>query len=136
MQGSNSTFANTDTSGATTLRASSNAVDRDQESTYTSQGPSSSSGNVSAAGAAPSYVNNQFNVDGKAKGGPESDFSSGMKNASFDTDIGGRNDPGRAATEKFAVNASATSSGLAALPKQEGASQDNAYETLSRDEDA
>lgn len=141
VAGSNSTFANTDTSGASTLSSSANAPSRDDDPAkpYIPQNSSSTSGSnaTSSAGVAPTYVNNQYNADGKAKGGEEGDFSQGLKNASFEKhEIGGKNDPGRAAVKQFALNDSKGSVGLAGVPKQEGDLQENPYEALGRNEGA
>lgn len=75
-------------------------------------------------------------IEQKPKGGEEGDFSSGMKNASFGTDIGGRGDPGRVAVAGFAADKSKGSSGLAGVPTQKGGLGENSFEELGRETEA
>ncbi len=83
---------------------------------------------------APSYANSQFVDKSRPKGKnlTEGGFENqDYKNASFNGEIGGKNDPGRLAEEKmFRKNADV--GGSAGMPKQKGASGDNAYEELER----
>ena len=60
------------------------------------------------------------------EGGFESDDS---KNASFNGDIGGKNDPGRLAEEKF-IRDNANASEHAGMPRQPGFTGSNTYEGL------
>lgn len=84
---------------------------------------------------APSYVNSQY-VDAAGPKGrdlKEGGFpSDDAKNASFTSEIGGKNDPGRLAEEKFA-RANANTAGDAGVPTQKGGLGDNLYENLERD---
>jgi hypothetical protein len=145
VKGANSTFANTNTSGAVTLEP---AVDSEarKEATESSNDsyPSAAGGqskatavtdttmssdtgcSTSHAEVAPTYVNSQ----GKDTAGPkgknltEGGFDSDdSKNASFTSDIGDKNDPGRVAENKFAKqNADADASGGTG-PKQGGSGE-------------
>lgn len=80
----------------------------------------------------PSYVNSQY-VDAagpKGKDLKEGGFTSNdAKNASFTSEIGGKNDPGRLAEAKFAR----ANAGDAGVPTQKGGLGDNLYENLERD---
>ena len=95
-------------------------------------GSSATGGSSSHAGTAPSYVNSQF-IDTKGphgknitEGGFESDDK---KNASMNSEIGGENDPGRLAEQKF-ENANADTAGNAGMQKQMGTTGDSQYDTL------
>jgi len=162
VKGVNSTFANANTSGATRLDPASDAearlVQEDWEeerklgATSTSyptasggqskglaventQGSYQTGGASSAAETAPSYVNAQFKDQsgphGKnlTEGGFESNDS---KNASFNNEIGTKNDPGRLAEEKM-QRANADVAGDAAMPRQQGITGDNEYDALGGD---
>lgn len=110
------TFANTNTSGATRLDPASDAEARLAESDWAEEkklgdasstsysGPQTSSQTPSGnGGTAPSYITSQNLADGKPKGKNLTggfDSSDG-KNASFNSEIGGKNDPGRLAEQKF-----------------------------------
>jgi hypothetical protein len=63
------------------------------------------------------------------EGGFESDDS---KNASFNQEIGTKNDPGRLAELKM-QRANAGGAGDAAIPRQKGVTGDNEYDALSGD---
>lgn len=96
-------------------------------------------GSTSNAETAPSYVNNQYVRD---NGGPhgknlkEGGFETeGVENASFGTDIGGENDPGRLAEEKF-QKISANNVGMTGSQTKDGTTSDTQYESLERDESA
>jgi hypothetical protein len=100
------------------------------------QGSSQTGGASSNAGTAPSYVNAQSETypggpKGKnlTEGGFESDDN---KNASFNNEIGTKNDPGRLAEEKM-LRENADAGGDAAFPRQKGASGDNQYQALGGD---
>lgn len=72
-------------------------------------------------------------------GGPKgSNLTEGIegnpKNASFNQDIGGKNDPGRLAEEKFARDNA--EGGDAGMPTQKGGLGDNPYDTLGGSTDA
>lgn len=114
---SGSTAANTDTSGARTLNAAPDAEARQaqedwSESAQLNAGSGLSSGGkpyntTTGSGAntgdAPSYVS----AAGAGQGGPhgknlkEGGFDSDGPNASFNNEVGGKNDPGRAALGEF-----------------------------------
>ena len=184
VSGSNSTFNNTDTSGATTLPPASDAQDRlpktqkdndagvggekypestggpdfgdskisdqgyaggsakgssggssAQYNTVAGSGTASGTANVDSA---PSYVSSVHTQDSKPKGKniTEGGFDTDAPNASFTTDIGSENDPGRAATAQFQRQ----SAGYAAdsgLPKtQKGLDTDSPYNRLDTDQSA
>ena len=99
------------------------------------EGSYQTGGATSAAGIAPSYVNSQFQdvagPHGKnlTEGGFESTDS---KNASFNQEIGTKNDPGRLAEEKM-FRANADAAGDAAMPRQKGMTGDNEYDALGGD---
>ena len=67
-----------------------------------------------------------------AEGGFE---SNDRNNASFNSDIGTKNDPGRAAELKF-QRANADAAGDAAQPREKGITGDTPYDALDRDESA
>lgn len=93
-------------------------------------------GQRSAGGTAPSYVNSQFADQGGPKGKnlKEGGFESNDRNnASFTSEIGSKNDPGRAAEASF-QRVNAASGGMP--PKQSGGMGDSAYEALDRDTEA
>ena len=99
------------------------------------EGSYQTGGATSSAGTAPSYVNSQFQdkagPHGKnlTEGGFESNDS---KNASFNQEIGTKNDPGRLAEEKM-FRANADTGGDAAMPRQKGTTGDNEYDALGGD---
>jgi len=157
VSGSNSTFANTNTSGATRLDPASDAETRMAQEDWAEErkvgsgatsypnaaggqskalavedttGSYQTGGNTSSAGTAPSYVNSQ----GRDESGPhgknvtEGGFESNdRKNASFNGDIGGKNDPGRAAISGF-QRANAEGGGVP--PKQAGGLGESGYDVL------
>lgn len=102
----------------------------------TGSGSYSTGGFSSDVGTAPSYVNSQYVDEGGPKGKnlTEGGFEGNPKNASFNQDIGGRNDPGRLAEQKFQRDNAA--GGDAGMPRQEGDIGENVYETLDRDRSA
>ncbi|TVY15224.1 hypothetical protein LARI1_G005434 [Lachnellula arida] len=163
VSGSNSTFANKNTSGARRLDPASDAEARQAEGDWAeekkfggagtypdaaggqakglavtdTQGSSQTGGTSSNAGTAPSYVASQY-VDGAGpkgnnltEGGFESNDS---KNASWNQDIGGENDPGRLAEQKFERQNAGV--GSAGQPRQKGVSGDNSYDALGGDTQA
>lgn len=83
-------------------------------------------------------MNSQFVDEGGPKGQNlhEGGFESyDSKNASFNSEIGGKNDPGRLAEQKFQRD-NAEGSGDAGFPRQKGVSGDNTYDTLGGDTSA
>jgi len=162
VQGANSTFANANTSGATRLDPASDAEARLAQEDWeeerklgagansypaaaggqskglaveNTEGSYETGGASSAAGTAPSYVNSQFEDQagphGKnlTEGGFESNDS---KNASFNQEIGTKNDPGRLAEEKM-QRSNADAAGDAAMPRQQGVTGGNEYDALGGD---
>jgi len=88
---------------------------------------------------APSYVHAAHAAGGKPKGknltegGFDDDDDDVSKNASFNSDIGDENDPGRGAEDKFArENASGADAGGG--PRQKGISGDGQYDLLEDDQ--
>ncbi|KAF8858934.1 hypothetical protein BDZ45DRAFT_673675 [Acephala macrosclerotiorum] len=158
VSGSNSTFANTNTSGATRLDPASDAEARLAQDSWASersggnypdslggqakglaventQGSYETGGSSSNAGTAASYVNSQYVDVGGPKGSNLTEGIEGNpKNASFNQDIGGKNDPGRLAEEKFARDNA--EGGDAGMPTQKGGLGDNPYDTLGGSTDA
>jgi hypothetical protein len=159
VSGSNSTFANTNTSGAHRLDPAADAKSRmTQEdaaeekhgasgSSYpdslggqskatavtNTTGSSETGGATSNAGIAPTYVNSQRI---KYNGGPHGkNITEGFEGGKpVSGDIGSKNDPGRLAEQRFAtVNATAD---LGTVPKQQGVSGENEYDALERDTSA
>lgn len=109
------------------------AKDLAVENTQSSYKTSGASSNTSTA---PSYVNSQYADRGGPKGQNLTEGIEGTpKNASFNQDIGGRNDPGRLAEEKF-QRQNADGSYNAAMPRQQGTTGDNTYDTLGGDTSA
>jgi len=159
VSGSNSTFANTNTTGATRLDPASDAEARMAEEDWAEEkklgsgstsypdaaggqskglavedtrGSYETGGSSSNAGTAPSYVDSQgVDVGGpKGKNLTEGGFESNDKNnASFNSEIGSKNDPGRAAEAKF-QRANADAAGDAGFPRQKGTTGNSAYDTL------
>ncbi|KAN0112742.1 hypothetical protein V8E51_005693 [Hyaloscypha variabilis] len=162
VAGANSTFANANTSGAHRLDPASDAEARLAQEDWeeerklgagansypaaaggqskglaveNTEGSHQTGGATSAAGTAPSYVNSQFQDQagphGKnlTEGGFESNDS---KNASFNQEIGTKNDPGRLAEEKI-FRANADTAGDASMPRQKGVTGDNEYDALGGD---
>lgn len=95
-----------------------------------------SSGGTDAA--APGYASNPAPSVGdtfkpKGKNNPEGGFDSDAPNASFDTDIGGKNDPGRVALQGEQASNVPVAGG--AGPRQEEVTNDGQYDVL-KDESA
>lgn len=86
---------------------------------------------------APNYVNSQHVDTGRPKRRnlAEGGFEDNAKNASFNQDIRGKNDPGRLAEQKF-QRKNANTVGIAGMPNQQGRSGDDIYDTLSSDTSA
>ncbi|KZF23657.1 hypothetical protein L228DRAFT_246490 [Xylona heveae TC161] len=133
-----STTANTtDTSAATKLDAAPSAGSRQTQSgsqqTSQSKGPQN-------VGTAPSSIAVDFATgETKPKGVNlrEGGFDSDSKyNASFTSDIGGKNDPGRLAEAKFQRAAAESGPDAAGGPRQKGVSGDGQYDALNSDQAA
>lgn len=155
MAGGNSTFANTTTSGAKKLDSARDAGSR-QDGSSTDTYPSAlggqskglavedttrgsdpnlgGEGKLKAGGpdVAPSYVNSQY-IDGsgpKGKSLTEGGFTAkDDKNASFNGDIGGKNDPGRLAEQNFQKMNAATDN-TAGIPATTSGAGGNEYGAL------
>jgi len=165
VSGSNSTFANTNTSGAHRLNPASDAESRMAQDDWAEEkklgaastsypnatggqstalavedttGSSETGGSTSSAGTAPSYVGSQF-VDAagpKGKNLTEGGFESNNRNnASFNSEIGSKNDPGRLAEASF-QRANADAAGDAGMPRQKGTSGDSSFDGLDRETEA
>ncbi|KAH6683046.1 hypothetical protein B0J14DRAFT_574964 [Halenospora varia] len=166
VSGANSTFANTNTSGATRLDPASDAEARMAQEDWAeekklgaastsyptavgrqskahavgySSGQSTGGGSgvystqgSGSADTAPSYVTSQYVDPARPKGQnlKEGGFTSNdKKNASFNSEIGSKNDPGRLAEQKM-FRANADVAGDAAMPRQKGTTGDNPYDGL------
>ncbi|THW01019.1 hypothetical protein D6D02_03558 [Aureobasidium pullulans] len=140
---SSTTTNNTDISGATTLQAASDAEARqalegwnEEAQLNAARGLSSDHGSRAAPPPTSSYLaNGPANTSGTAGQAPhgknisEGGFDSNAPNASFNNDIGGKNDPGRAALNDMQRNAQ-QSAGDAGIPKQGGVSNDGQFDAL------
>ncbi|CZS98581.1 uncharacterized protein RAG0_07255 [Rhynchosporium agropyri] len=159
VAGANSTFANENTSGARKLDPAVDAEVRMAEEDWAEEkklGAASStsypdavggqrgenedgaSSRETGTGTAPSYVNSQFNdtYGPKGKNLQEGGFESrDANNASFNSEIGSKNDPSRLAERDF-QRQNADFEGVAGMPRQEGDLEDNTYEALKRDASA
>ncbi|KAH7407526.1 hypothetical protein BKA64DRAFT_422042 [Cadophora sp. MPI-SDFR-AT-0126] len=156
VSGPNSTVANENTSEAKRLdpapyaqarepdedwveEKNSGAGSSHPDSTGEQRGSSgNNTGGSSKAGVAPTYVISQYLNTGKTKGKDlhEGGFEShDANNASFNSDIGSKDDPSRLAEQRFRTH-NAVYDVNNALPRQESAPVDNAYETLKRDASA
>jgi hypothetical protein len=102
------------------------------------EGSYQTGGASSNVGTAPSYVSSQYVDPGRPKGknitegGFDSDDS---KNASWNSDIGTKKDPGRLAEAKF-QRENAEAGFDAGMPRQKGVSGDNPYDDLGGDTQA
>jgi hypothetical protein len=162
VSGKNSTLANEDTTNAETLLPTSSGPDRADNQTVDSlekdssrvqggrqtsdtTGTSTHTGN--AAGnidQAPSYISSQYADGGLPKGknltevtGKFEGEDENKQNASFGTDIGGPNDPGRLPVEEFANRAAdGTNGGLAGVSTQKGGSSGTQFDTLEGETDS
>jgi hypothetical protein len=102
------------------------------------RGSYQTSGASSDARTAPSYVDSQYVDVGGPKGRDltEGGFESNDgNNASFNSDIGTKNDPGRAAEANF-QRANAGSGGGSSMPKQKVLTGDTPYDALDHDTEA
>lgn len=98
-------------------------------------GSSGGSTGGSSAGSAPNYVNNpasSMGDDFKPKGQniSEGGFDSGAPNASFNSDIGGKNDPGRAALQGLQRADAQAGGDAGAGPRQSGVTNDGQFDAL------
>lgn len=87
---------------------------------------------ASSAGVAPNYVVSQYVNGGLPKGKnlTEGGFTDDDgKNASFTSEIGSKDDPGRLAEEKF-QRENADVAENAGMPRQQGVTGDNSFDTL------
>lgn len=90
---------------------------------------------TSNAGVAPSYVSNQYQSGGQPKGKnlTEGGFESNdAKNASFNSEIGGKNDPSRLAEQKM-QRENAQSASDAGFPRDKGTTEGTPYDILGGD---
>ena len=96
--------------------------------------------NSSSADTAPSYVTNQSTANaGKPKGKNLTeggfDDDDGNNNASYTTDIGSENDPGRAAQQNF-QKLNAATAGSNARPQEQGVFGEGTYDALETENEA
>ncbi|KAF7947108.1 uncharacterized protein EAE97_004357 [Botrytis byssoidea] len=148
VAGANSTFANTNTSGATRLDPASDAEARMATEDWAEEKKLGVTGSyqkdvgnpnvkesTSNAGVAPSYVSNQYQSGGKPKGKnlTEGGFESNdAKNASFTSEIGSKNDPSRLAEQKM-QRENAQSANDAGFPRDNNATGGTPYDALGGD---
>ena len=143
-----STAANTDISGATTLSAAPDAEARQAQEDWSETAQlnagkglktggkpyNTTTGSGQNVGAAPSYVA----ADGPQHNTPhgknlkEGGFDSDGPNASFNNDIGGKNDPGRIALDKMRKEGLEPIVGAGA-GNAKGGQSDNAFDALGGD---
>ena len=82
-------------------------------------------------------MNSQFVDHGKPKGkNLKEDEELHGNNASFNNEIGTKNDPGRLAEEKFAQQNAKKEGASAAMPKQAGYGDENPYAAVEGDSSA
>ncbi|KAK8214837.1 hypothetical protein M8818_002420 [Zalaria obscura] len=98
-------------------------------------------GSGSNVGVAPNYVNTPANrVGGSARPHganiSEGGFDSGAPNASFNQDIGGKNDPGRVALNEFQRKDAESGADAGGGPRQAGVTNDGQYSALGGDTSA
>jgi len=154
VSGNSSTFANTNTSGATKLDPAPDAESRLAQDSWKEEkgvypdavgdqskstavedttGSNQTGGNTGSADAAPTYVNNQYIRDPSGPKGAnltEGGFDSDDKNnASFNNEIGTENDPGRLAEGKF-QRENAESGPDAGYPRQKGVTGEGSFDAL------
>ncbi|CAD0113416.1 unnamed protein product [Aureobasidium uvarum] len=146
---SSTTTNNTDTSGATILQAASDAEARQaledwNEEAQLNAARGLSAGNdvgepapptssyLATSSAQGSSANPSGTFTGQAPHGKnisEGGFDSNAPNASFNNEVGGKNDPARQAVNDMQRNAQ-QSAGDAGLPKQKGVSNDGQFDVL------
>jgi len=156
VSGSNSTFANTNTSGAIELRPAHDASDRltsaDQQSKYPdgvgaqdkdAAVESTNRSSQNAVDSAPSYIGTTLHAadihDGKPKGKNLNEVEDPAEfgraqNASFTADIGSKDDPGRLAERDFERMDSAGV--IAAGEPNKGVQEGTSFDALPVDESA
>jgi len=145
-----STAANTDTSGATTLQPAPDAEARLAQEGWSESASikagrdldtvggkpyNTTTGSGVNVGEAPSYVNSNSQAGAKAPHGKnitEGGFDSDAPNASFNNDIGGKNDPGRAALGEFQKTNAETLEDAGMADKNKG-SAENSFSALGGD---
>lgn len=118
--------------------SSGGSTNRDDSYGTSSSGADSYGSDSNKAGTAPSYVGaSDLAQEQEARSGPhgknitEGGFDSDAPNASFNQDIGGENDPGRLAEEKFsATNARSGYDVGGSGQRQGGVSGGGAYDAL------
>lgn len=147
VAGANSTFANTNVSGATRLDPASDAEARmatedwaEEKKLGVTGSYQKDAGNpnvqsTSSAGVAPSYVSNQYQSGGNPKGKnlTEGGFESNdAKNASFTSEIGSKNDPSRLAEQKM-QRENAQSANDAGFPRDKNTTGGTPYDALGGD---
>ena len=142
-----STASNTDTSGATPLNAAPDAEARQaSEGWNESQQLNAGKGLGKESGAGPTYATaaggNSSSDSGFSKAGnvpksmpggrniTEGGFDDGAPNASFNDDIGGKNDPGRAAVGKMISSTAQAGGDAGAGPRQGGITNDGQFDAL------
>ncbi|KAI9869910.1 MAG: hypothetical protein M1830_004934, partial [Pleopsidium flavum] len=119
-----------------TGNSSSGAKESDKAPSSTSQ-TGTSSDKPQHVDLAPSYVQSAHPTSGKPKGqnitegGFDDDPS---KNASFNSDIGDENDPGRAAENKFQREAAEAGADAGGGPRQKAITGDGQYDLLEDDQ--
>lgn len=113
----------------------------DSTSTSTSTHIGNSAGNTDAA---PTYISSQYVDGGLPKGknlkevtGKFEGEDENKQNASFSTDIGGPNDPGRETVKEIENrNADGTNGGFAGVPTQKGNASGTQFDTLETETDS
>jgi hypothetical protein len=125
------TTNNTDTSGATTLQAAPDAEARQALENWNEEAQlNAGKGLASAPVTASSYSANKGATDSPhGKNITEGRFDGSAPNASFNGDIGGRNDPGRKALGDMQRNA-LQAAGDAGGPRQQGVTDDGQFDVL------
>lgn len=108
---------------------------------HSGESTTAQSSSDSSAGAAPSYVSSVASEAAKSgkphgknitEGGFDSDDS---KNASFNAEIGGENDPGRAAENQFQRQTLESGNDAApGVPRQKGVSDDGQFDVLETEQ--
>ncbi|KAK7517228.1 uncharacterized protein IWZ02DRAFT_457582 [Phyllosticta citriasiana] len=156
---SSTTTNNTNTSGATVLGAAPTADAREAEAgwsetaqlnagqslgkeggvgpTYNTTG--ATGGSAESAGPAPTYANvDLYQSGGKPKGSnlQEGGFDGSEPNASFNSEIGTKNDPGRSAENGFQRNAVQSAQDSATGPRQQNIDPKNDFGVLGSERSA
>ncbi|KAI4735471.1 hypothetical protein E4T50_14012 [Aureobasidium sp. EXF-12298] len=139
------TTNNTDTSGATVLQAAPDAEARQALESWNEEAQLNAArgvlGNNSGSGPPPSssYLAKSNTADKLGSSGDqaphgknisEGGFDANAPNASFNGDIGGKNDPGRKALSDVQKNAQQPAGDAGGGPKQTGVSNDGQFDVL------